>query len=229
MKKPVNESHRKSTQFLNELESKQILKQAGLAVTEPILAKSSSEAVSTARSLGFPVVLKVVSPDIIHKSDSGGVITGLKDSESVEQAYNRIMAAVQQNHPGAVIDGISVQTQAPAGVEVIIGMTRDPQFGPAIMVGLGGVMVEIFKDTSFRIAPLSRQDTAEMIRELKSYCLLQGYRGGPKVDTDILEDWLLKVSDLVMQDSRIKELDINPIFAYADGALAVDARILLED
>ena len=108
-------------------------------------------------------------------------------------------------------------------------MTRDPQFGPAIMFGLGGLMVEIFNDVSIRIAPLCREDISEMIREVKGYKLLKGYRGRPKVDTDILEDWLLKVSDLSMSHPRIKELDINPIFAYADGAIAVDARILLEE
>ena len=108
-------------------------------------------------------------------------------------------------------------------------MTRDPQFGPAIMFGLGGVLVEIFKDVSIRIAPLAREDAAEMIRELKGYKLLQGYRGKPKVDTDILEDWLLKVSELAMNNPRMMELDINPVFAYAKGAIAVDARVLLKD
>lgn len=229
MENSVNSPQSKPAKFLNELESKQLLKQAGLTVTEPVLAGSSSEAVSIARNLGYPVVLKVVSPDIVHKSDSGGVATGLNDDASVEQAYAGMMAAIRQHHPEAVISGISVQPQAPAGVEVIIGMTRDPQFGPAIMFGLGGVWVEIFNDVSFRISPLSREDAAEMIRELKGFKMLQGYRGQPKVDTDVLEDWLLKVSGLVMQNQQIKELDINPVFAYADSAVAVDARVLMED
>jgi acetate---CoA ligase (ADP-forming) subunit beta len=215
--------------FLNEMESKKILKQAGLSVTEPLLAKSSSEAVLIARSLGYPVVLKVVSSDVIHKSDAGGVAVGLKDAESVSQAYTQIMAAINKKYPQARIDGISVQPQAPSGVEVIIGMTRDPQFGPAIMFGLGGIWVEIFNDVSIRIAPLCPEDAAEMVRELKGYKLLQGYRGQPKVDTVTLEDWLLKVSALSLKNSRIKELDINPVFAYAQGALAVDARIFLEE
>ena len=229
MDSKTDETYHKPAKFLNESESKQILKHAGLTVTEPILAKSCSEIVSAAQSLGYPVVLKVVSEDIIHKSDSGGVVTSLMNSESVGQAFNSIIATIKQNHPGAVIDGISVQPQAPAGVEVIIGMTRDPQFGPAIMFGLGGVLVEIFNDVSIRIAPLTRGDTADMIRELKGYKLLQGYRGKPKVDTDILEDWLLKVSELAMNNPRMMELDINPVFAYAKGAIAVDARILLKD
>jgi acyl-CoA synthetase (NDP forming) len=224
----VDKSDLKPASFLNELESKKILKQAGLTVTEPVLAKSSSEAISIARSLGYPVVLKVVSPDIIHKSDAGGVVTGLSDSDSVTRAYNSMIVAIKQKYPDAVIEGISIQPQAPTGVEVIIGMTRDPQFGPAIMFGLGGVLVEIFNDVAIRIAPLSRVDTSEMIRELKGYKLLDGYRGKPKVDTNILEDWLLKVSELAMNNPWIKELDINPVFAYEKGAIAVDARILLE-
>lgn len=218
----------KPAAFLTESESKKILKQAGLTVTEPVLTKSSSEAVLIAKKSCFPVVLKIVSPDIIHKSDSGGVVTGLADSGSVRKAFDTIMNSVKRKHPEAVIEGISVQSQAAPGVEIIIGMTRDPQFGPAIMFGLGGVMVEVFNDVSIRIAPLTREDASEMIREVKGYKLLQGYRGKPKVDTDILEDWLLKISNLVMKNPAIKELDINPVFAYEKGAVAVDARILME-
>jgi acyl-CoA synthetase (NDP forming) len=229
MEKPIVENQSRTARFLNELESKRILKQSGLTVTEPCLTKSRSEAISIAESLGYPVVLKIVSDDIIHKSDAGGVAIGLTSSESVGRAYTNMMAAIRQKHPEAVIEGISVQLQASAGVEIIIGMTRDPQFGPAIMFGLGGVWVEIFNDVSLRIAPLAREDASEMVRELKSYKLLDGYRGRPKIDTQTLENWLLKVSELVMKNPRIKELDINPIFAYPEGAVAVDARILLED
>lgn len=229
MTKAIIEDQKKGAHFLNELESKRMLKQAGLAVTEPHLAKSSAEAILIARSIGYPVVLKIVSEDIIHKSDAGGVATGLINPEGVDQAYTRMMAAIRQKYPEAVIDGISVQQQAAPGVEVIIGMTRDPQFGPAIMFGLGGVWVEVFNDVSLRIAPLDREDASEMVHELKAYKLFQGYRGQPKVDTGVLEDWLLKVSDLVIKNPGIKELDINPVFAYADGAMAVDARISLED
>ncbi len=218
----------KPASFLNEIESKKLLKQAGLNVTEPVLAKSSLEAAQIAEKSGYPVVLKIVSPDIIHKSDSGGVLTGLADASAVRNAYDKMTASIKQKFPDAVIEGISVQPQAAPGVEVIIGMTRDPQFGPAIMFGLGGVMVEVFNDVSIRIAPLTREDTSEMLRELKGYKLLQGYRGKPEVDTDILEDWLLKVSALAMKNPAIKELDINPVFAYEKGAVAVDARILLE-
>ena len=158
-------SQTRPVKLINELESKKILKQAGLTVTEPLLAKSSSEAALIAQSLGYPVVLKVVSSNIVHKSDAGGVVVGLKDAESVAQAFSRMMDTLSKKFPQAVIDGISVQPQAPAGVEVFIGMTRDPQFGPAIMFGLGGIWVEIFNDTTLRIAPLCAEDVHEMVHE----------------------------------------------------------------
>ncbi|MDD5510365.1 MAG: acetate--CoA ligase family protein [Dehalococcoidales bacterium] len=229
MTRTPNGSCQKPGKFLNEIESKQLLKQAGLTVTEPFLANSDSEAVAIACSLGYPVVLKVVSPDIIHKSDAGCVITRLTDPEGVRHAYNNMMSNLRQNYPEVAIDGISVQSQAPRGVEVIIGMIRDIQFGPAIMFGLGGVWVELLKDFSLRIAPLYEEDASEMIHELKGFKLLQGYRGQPAADTEIIEDWLLKVSELVMLNPSIKELDINPVFVYPNGAVAVDARVLLED
>lgn len=224
-----NESCQKPGKFLNEIESKQLLKQAGLTVTEPFLANSASEAVAIARSLGCAVVLKVVSQDIIHKSDAGCVITGLTDPDEIRHAYSNMMSNLRKNYPEAAIDGISVQSQAPPGVEIIIGMIRDIQFGPAIMFGLGGVWVELLKDFSLRIAPLCEEDASEMIHELKGFKLLQGYRGQPAADTEIIEDWLLKVSGLVMLKPSIKELDINPVFVYPNGAVAVDARVLLED
>ena len=229
MANTMNASQSRPAKLLNELESKKILKQAGLNVTVPLLAKSRPEAVLIAESLGYPVVLKVVSSDIIHKSDAGGVAVGLKYAESVYQAYSQMMDTLRKKFPQAVIDGISVQPQAPPGVEVLIGMTRDPQFGPVIMFGLGGIWVEILKDTSLRIAPLCAEDASEMICELKAYKLLQGYRGQAGVDIETLKDWLLKVSDLAMKNPGIKELDINPVFAYPDGAMAVDARIIIEE
>ena len=214
-------------QFLNEIDSKELLKKAGIKVTEPYLVHSPAEAASKAEEIGFPVVIKIVSPDIVHKSDAGGVVTGLATPKDVERAFIDMMSAIKRQCPEAAISGISVQSQAQAGTEVIIGMTRDPQFGPAIMFGLGGVWVELLSDVSIRIAPLLRQDAAEMIREIKGYKLLQGYRGNPKVDTDTLEDWLLKISDLAIKNSNIKEIDINPVFAYPSGVIAVDARVLI--
>ena len=215
--------------LLTEIESKELLKQAGISVSDTRLATSRDEAISISRQLGFPVVLKIASPDITHKSDAGGVKLGLKTSRQVYKAYDDILAAISRNHPQAMIEGVSVQKMARPGVEVIIGMSKDAQFGPALMFGLGGVWVEVLKDVSFRIVPLTRRDAAEMIREIKGYSLLQGYRSQEPVDVSNLEEWLLKVSDFVEQNPEIKELDLNPIFAYSDGAIAVDARIILEE
>jgi acyl-CoA synthetase (NDP forming) len=154
---------------------------------------------------------------------------GLKNASQVSRAYDEIMAAVRQRHPEARIEGVSVQNMARPGIEVIIGMSKDPQFGPVLMFGLGGILVEIIKDVSFRIVPLTPRDAREMIREIKGYPLLEGYRGQEPADISCLEDMLLRVSEFVERNPEIKELDLNPIFAYKDGAVAVDARIVLEE
>jgi acyl-CoA synthetase (NDP forming) len=212
---------------LAEIESKEIVKQAGIAVNEAFLATSEEEAVSLARRLGFPLVLKIASADIVHKSDAGGVRLGLNDLQQVAAAYREIMAAARSYCPGAAITGVSVQKMARPGLEVIIGMYRDAQFGPVIMFGLGGVLVEVLKDVSLRVVPLLKRDAAEMIREIKGYPLLNGYRGREKVDITCLEKMLLTVSRFVARHPEIREIDLNPVFAYHDGALAVDARVVL--
>lgn len=213
---------------LTEVESKQLLGQAGIDVVETRLATSKEEAVSISEELGFPAVLKVASPDIIHKSDAGGVKLGLENAQAVGEAYDDIMAAARQKYPRARIMGVAVQKMARPGVEVIIGMSQDEQFGPVLMFGLGGILVEVLKDVSFRLVPLTRRDAAEMVREIKGYPLLEGYRGGEAVKIAYLENILLKVSDFVEKNPEVKELDLNPVFAYSDGALAVDARVILD-
>ena len=174
------------------------------------------------------MVLKIASPDIVHKTDVGGVKLGLETAKQVGKAYEDILQAVRQKHPQARIQGVAVQRMARPGVEVIIGMSKDDQFGPVIMFGLGGIMVEVLKDVSFGIVPLAKRDAAEMIREIKGYPLLEGYRGQEAVDVSHLEELLLRVSEFVEQNPEISELDLNPIFAYSDGAVAVDARVVLE-
>ncbi|HEY79077.1 MAG TPA: acetyl-CoA synthetase [Dehalococcoidia bacterium] len=214
---------------LTEIEAKELLGQAGIAVNDTRLAISREEAVSISRKLAFPVALKIASADVTHKSDSGGVRLGLRTARQVARAYDDILTAVKQGHPEAVVQGVSVQKMARPGVEVIIGMSKDVQFGPVLMFGLGGILVEVLKDVSFRVVPLNRWDTHEMVREIKGYPLLEGYRGQEPADVSYLEELLLKVSRLVEATPEIKELDINPIFAYSDGAVAVDARVILED
>jgi acyl-CoA synthetase (NDP forming) len=170
----------------------------------------------------------VVSPDVLHKTDAGGVKLSLNSEEEVGKAFDEIVSSVKSKEPSADIQGVSVQNMARPGTEVIIGMSKDPQFGPVLMFGLGGILVEVLKDVSFRIVPLVRRDAKEMIREIKGYPILEGYRGLEPADIGLLEEMLLKVSDFVESRPEIKELDINPIFAYSDGALAVDARVILE-
>ncbi|MBN1366864.1 MAG: acetate--CoA ligase family protein, partial [Dehalococcoidales bacterium] len=218
-----------ATPVLDEIQCKKIMKEYGIAVTEPVLAKSGEEAVSLAGKIGYPVVMKIVSPQITHKSDIGGVKIGLKNEQDVTRAYDEIMAAAGAKAPGAVIEGISVQKMAAPGLELIIGMTKDRQFGPMLMFGLGGVFVEVLKDVAFRLVPLTRADAGEMIRQIKASRLLEGYRGSQPVNKGYIEELLLKVSRMIEQNPEIKEMDINPLIAYADGAVAVDARIILEE
>jgi len=217
-----------SQNLLTEVESKELLRKAGIPVVEAKLARSKKEAISISRETGFPVVLKISSPDVVHKSDSGGVKLGLTNAAQVGKAYSQIMSSITQAHPEARIDGVSVQTMAPPGVEVIVGMSKDPQFGPVLMFGLGGILVEVLKDVSFRIVPVTERDAREMIKEIKGYPVLQGYRGQKPASIPALEQLIVKVSQFIENNPRIKELDLNPIFAYPDKAVAVDARIILE-
>lgn len=217
-----------SDPVLDEIHCKKIMKEYGIDVTEPVLAKSHQEAVEVANRIGYPVVMKIVSPQITHKSDIGGVRIGLKNEDDVKKAYEDIIMAAKDKVPDAVIEGISVQKMAGKGLELVIGMSKDPQFGPMIMFGLGGTLVEILKDVAFRFVPLTGQDAREMIRQVKAYRLLEGYRGQPPVDIKYLEELLLKVSRMIEENPGIKEMDINPLIAYEKGAVAVDARIIME-
>jgi acyl-CoA synthetase (NDP forming) len=224
----IEKAKRASRISLTEIESKKLLKEAGIGVVDTRMATSKKEAIAISKKLGLPVALKIVSSDITHKSDIGGVKLGLKTLKQVSMGYDEILTVCRKKAPRATIDGISVQKMAPPGVEVIIGMAKDVQFGPVLMFGLGGIFVEILKDVSFRIVPLERKDAQEMIREIKGYPLLKGYRGQGPVDVANLEELLLKVSKLAENHMEIREIDINPIFAYKGGAIAVDARVVLE-
>jgi acetate---CoA ligase (ADP-forming) subunit beta len=215
--------------LLTEVESKQVLHEAGIPVALSVLAGDAKEAAKAAEKTGFPVVLKVVSADVAHKSDVGGVRLGLESKEDVEEAFDEIMAAVKAAQPDARIEGVAVQNMAPAGTEVIVGMSKDPQFGPVMMFGLGGILVEVLKDVAFRIIPLEPKDAREMVREIKGFPVLEGVRGQPAADVAALENLILKLSDFVEAHPEIEELDLNPVFAYPDGALAVDARIVISD
>jgi len=213
--------------LLSEVESKQLLRSAGIEVTDSRLATSAKQAADMAGEIGFPIVLKIVSRDIAHKSDVGGVALGLQNATAVRKAYTEMLAKVGAAAPGAKIDGVAVQRQASPGTEVIIGATTDPQFGPVMMFGLGGVFVEVLKDVAFRVVPLEERDAKQMIREINGFPILEGVRGQAGADLSALEKMILQVSKFMWEHRDIAELDLNPVLAYPDGAVAVDARIVL--
>ena len=214
--------------LLTEIEAKQVLHDAGISTTTAQLATSADDAVRAAQAIGFPVVLKVSSTDIVHKSDVGGVQLHLQSADQVREAFSTIMQNVAEKEPNAHVEGVAVQPMAQAGTEVIIGMSKDATFGPVIMFGLGGVLVEVLKDVAFRIVPLNERDTEEIIRDIKGFPLLEGYRSAPAANLSALQQMLRTLSDFIEATPVVKEVDLNPVYAYQDGALAVDARIILE-
>jgi acetyl-CoA synthetase (ADP-forming) len=228
IKKTFEQARREGRKFLLEPEAKSVCMEYGIPVTKFKVAKNKVEAVKFAEDIGFPVVLKIVSPDIIHKSDIGGVVVGLKTADEVRSAYQQIIRNVKKHKADAKIVGVLVQEMAPPSTEVIVGAVKDPQFGPALMFGLGGIFVEVLRDVAFRIAPVSEDEAREMIGEIKAYPLLKGYRGLPPADIDAIVKILVNTSRLVMEHQEIKELDLNPIMVYGKGAKTVDARIILE-
>jgi acetyl-CoA synthetase (ADP-forming) len=226
--KIVNQAEKEGRKVLLEPEAKAICAEYNIPVTRFEVASNEKEAQKFASEIGYPVVLKIVSPEIIHKSDAGGVMVDLRNPADVRKAYVKIIENVKKYDSQAKIVGVLVQEMAPQATEVIVGAIKDPQFGPTIMVGLGGIFVEIFKDVNFRIAPLNAEDAKEMITELKAYPLLKGFRNTPPADIEALVEILCSTSRLVMEHPEIKELDLNPVMVYEKGAKTVDARIILE-
>jgi acyl-CoA synthetase (NDP forming) len=224
----IERARRQGRTLLTEIEAKQVLEDAGVPVSPARLARTRDEATAVAAQLGYPIVLKIVSPQITHKSDVGGVALSLTSPEEVGAAFDRVVTSAKQHEPNAIIDGVAVQRMEKPGIEVIVGMTKDPQFGPVLMFGLGGILVEVLKDVAFRIVPLNERDARQMVHEIKGFPVLKGFRGQDPADVQRLQDLLLKVSAFVEAHPEVAELDLNPVFAYKDGALAVDARIVLE-
>lgn len=214
--------------FLLEHEAKNVCKEYDIPVTQLKIAQTVEEAANYSKEIGYPTVFKILSPDVIHKFDVGGVILDINSPEDAKIAYNQIIQNVKTHKPNAKINGILIQEMAPASTEVIVGAIKDPQFGPTIMFGLGGTFVEVMKDVSFRIAPITEEDAKEMITEIKAYPILQGYRGQSRRDLEEITKILLNTSRLVVDFLEIKELDLNPVMVYSKGAKTVDARIILE-
>ena len=214
---------------LLEPEAIQLLAQYGIPYPKQELAHNADEAGRFAERIGCPVVLKVVSPDVLHKSDAGGVMVNLTSAAAVHDGYASMMKTVLSKALGAKIDGALVVQQAPQGLEVIVGAIDDVTFGPTLMFGLGGIFTEILKDVAFRVAPIERRDAEEMIQEIKAYKLLTGVRGQAPRDIPALVELLLSVSRLLTEHPEIKELDLNPIRLYEKGLMALDARVLVKE
>jgi len=213
--------------FLFEHEAKHLCALYDLPVTRITVEKTEDDAVKAAEKLGYPIVLKIVSPQVLHKSDAGGVLIDIKDEAGIRDGYKTIMENVKAHAPDAEITGILVQEMAPWGTEVIVGSTKDPTFGPTLMFGLGGIFVEILKDVSFRLAPINEIDAREMVKEIKAYKILEGARGKPPSDREAIVDILLKTSRMLVECPEISELDMNPVLVYEEGTKIVDARIIL--
>jgi acyl-CoA synthetase (NDP forming) len=226
--KIINQAKTEGRTALLEPEAKTICKEYGITVSAFSVATNEKEATIQAEKIGYPIVLKIVSPDIIHKSDAGGVKVNLKTAAEVEAAYKTIIENAKTYKADAKIIGVLVQEMAPQGTEVIVGAVKDPQFGQTVMFGLGGIFVELLKDVNFRVAPITKEDAKEMITQLKAFPLLNGYRGAKPADIQALTEILCNVSKLILDKPEIKELDLNPVISYPKGAKTVDARIILE-
>ena len=212
---------------LSEVESKQILAAAGIPVAMAEAASSADAAAEAAGRIGYPVVLKVLSPDAVHKSEAGGVMLNLASAAAVREAYAQIQRNLAARAPGARFEGVAVQPMAQAGVELIAGIVRDPRFGPTVIAGLGGIFVEVMKDTALRLAPVNRREALAMIAELRGGAILDGARGNPPIDRTAFADLIVKLSEVAAAHPEIAEMDLNPVAAYADGVKVLDARILL--
>ena len=223
----LQKARQEKRQVLTEIEAKQILGDIGIPCTQTVLAPTKEKAVSIAEELGYPVVLKVSSVDISHKSDAGGVKVNLKNGGEIEEAFEAIMKSCRAYDSKANIEGVSVQPMARPGTEIIMGMIKDKSFGPVVMFGLGGIFVEVLKDVSFRIVPIDKEDAVQMMEEIQGKKLLGGYRGKEAADKETLQKMLVKLSDFVDATPGIEEIDMNPVFAYSEGAAVVDARIIL--
>ncbi len=214
------------SRFLNELEAKELLSASGVPMASSWLAKTKEEAVQMAQKAGFPVVMKILSADIQHKTEAGCVFIGVKSEQEAETVFEMIIEKARVYNPKATIDGVLIQEMASSGLEVIVGMKKDPQFGPVVLVGSGGIYVEVFQDVAMRLVPITKQDAKEMLQETKLYQMIRGARG-IVYDEAVLIDTLMKISELVQKHPNIEELDINPLFLYemGKGAKGVDALI----
>lgn len=213
---------------LTEMEAKDLLEKYGVNFPRRAVAKSREEVAEKAREVGFPLVMKILSPDIIHKTDVGGVVLGIKSTEEALSAWDQIMKNVKEKAPNAYIEGVLLEEMVEGGYEVIIGGLRDPVFGPVVMFGgLGGIYVELFEDVSFRLAPIDEIEAEDMLKETKGYKILSGYRGMEKGDVEGLKKLLVNVSRIMAERNDILELDLNPVRVFPNRVVVLDAKIIV--
>lgn len=218
---------KKEKRSLLETEAKELLREYGIPVPDFKLIKSEEEITGLTKEINFPIAMKIVSPDIIHKSDAGGVKLNIKNEKEAKLAYQGIISKVKKYNKEAQIFGVITYSMIPKITEIIIGIMKDPHFGPVIMFGLGGIFVEVLKDISFRILPIEERDAREMIAEIEGYEILKGVRGeGPK-DIKAIKNLILKISQLALENPEISEIDLNPVFVFEKGLQVIDARMIL--
>ena len=226
-KKLITDAIQSGRTSLLEPEAKEILKAWEIPLPPNFVVKDKDAVIGAANNIGYPVVLKVVSRDILHKTEAGGVMAGLKNAQEVEDSFNEMIFELSDHYATAKIEGFLIERMVDKGVEVIVGGVRDAQFGPAVMFGIGGVMVELLKDVSFRLAPVTKEECLAMMEEIKAYPLLAGYRGAEPADLDAIADVIIKIGNIMAEAVDIKEMEINPLIVYPEGAMAVDARVVL--
>ena len=224
----MNDAPRTSTRMLSEHEAAALLAENGIPYVDHEVAADAAGAVAAAARIGYPVVLKVISPDIVHKTEAGGVVTGLSDAAAVREGCAILNDTVRRRMPDARIEGMLVARHADAGRELIVGATRDATFGPVVMAGFGGVAAEVLDDVAFRLAPLHRDDALDLLAELRGFELLTGHRGVHPVDLEAVAGVIVKAGDLMRARPDITDIDLNPVAVSADGCVALDVRIILE-
>ena len=226
-KKLITDAIQSGRTSLIEPEAKAFLSSFNIPVPKNVFVRSAEGGIDAANNMGYPVVLKVVSRDILHKTEAGGVMAGLKNAQEVEDSFNEMIFDLSDHYATAKVEGFLIERMVDKGVEVIVGGVRDAQFGPAVMFGIGGVIVELLKDVSFRLAPVTKEECLAMMEEIKAYPLLAGYRGSEPSDIDAIADVIIKVGNIMAEAVEIKEMEINPLIVYPEGVMAVDARVVL--
>ncbi len=223
----LDEAKHQERTVLTYEESRKVMKLAGIPLNKMKVANNLEESILKAKEVGYPVALKIISEDVIHKSDSGGVRVGIKSDDELSKSYEEMLTSVLSFYPDAKIEGVSVEEMV-SGVELLIGTSTDEQFGKMIAFGIGGVFVEVYKDVSFRLIPVTSKDIQNMIDEIKGKTMFGGFRGMPKVNLDELTSMILTISKLIEKYPIIREMDLNPVVATESGLRVIDARIILE-